>query len=70
MRSLLRGAGALVAVLGLTCGVPVLLAAWVGSPWPPGGWAEARLLTDRTLLGVLAAAAWVLWAQMVACMVI
>ena len=67
---LLRGLAALVVLAALLVGAPLVLLAWMGNPWPPGGWAEVQLLTDRTLYGALAAVGWVAWAWMTSCIVV
>jgi hypothetical protein len=67
---LLRGVAALVVLAALLVGAPLVLLAWMGNPWPPGGWAEIQLLTDRTLYGALAVIGWVAWAWMTGCVVV
>ena len=67
---LLRGVAALVVLAALLIGAPLVLLAWMGNPWPPGGWAEVQLLTDRTLYGALAVIGWVAWAWMTGCIVV
>lgn len=67
---LLRGVAALVVLTALLVGAPLVLLAWMGNPWPPGGWAEIQLLTDRTLYGALAVIGWVAWAWMTGCIVV
>ncbi|MEP9385542.1 LysM peptidoglycan-binding domain-containing protein [Nocardioides cheoyonin] len=67
---LLRGVAALVVLAALLVGAPLVLIAWLGNPWPPGGWAEVQLLTDRTLYGALAVIGWIAWAWMAGCIVV
>lgn len=70
MQRLLRGVGALLVLAVLIIGAPLVLIAWIGNPWPPGGWAEVQLLTNRTLYGVVAVVGWLAWAQMTACVLV
>ncbi len=58
---LLRGLGALLVLVALLVGAPLALIAWIGNPWPPGGWSEVQLLTTRTLYGALAVIGWAAW---------
>lgn len=64
---LARGVLALVVLVAMLVGLPWLLVALVGNPLPAGGWAEARLVTNDTIIGLLAALAWFFWAQMSLC---
>ncbi|MEO7844372.1 MAG: LysM peptidoglycan-binding domain-containing protein [Nocardioides sp.] len=64
---LIRGLAALMVLLVLLTGVPVVLVATVGNPWPAGGLAEIELGSDRAILGLLAGIGWLFWAQMAAC---
>ena len=70
LNRLMRGVGALVVLVALLVGAPLVLLAWVGNPWPAGGWSEVQLLTNRTILGALAVVGWLAWAQMAACILI
>jgi len=70
MHRLVRGVGALLVLLALVVGAPLILLAWMGNPWPPGGWAEVQLLTNRTLYGAIAVIGWLAWAQMTACLLL
>jgi len=70
MQRILRGVGALVVLAALLFGGPLVLIVLVGSPWPPGGWVEVQLLTNRSLYGVVAVIGWLAWAQMTACVVV
>ncbi|MDN5898557.1 MAG: LysM peptidoglycan-binding domain-containing protein [Brachybacterium sp.] len=70
MSRLIRGVGALLVLLALLFGAPLALLAWVGNPWPEGGWAEVQLLTNSTLIGLLAIIGWLAWAQMTACVLV
>jgi nucleoid-associated protein YgaU len=66
----IRGVGALIVLVALLVGAPLVLIAWVGNPWPAGGWSEIQLLTSRTILGALAVVGWLAWAQMAACILV
>ncbi|WP_214058763.1 LysM peptidoglycan-binding domain-containing protein [Nocardioides aquaticus] len=57
-------------LVALVVGAPLVLLAWVGNPWPAGGWSEVQLLTNRSILGALAVVGWLAWAQMAACILI
>ena len=58
LNRLIRGVGALIVLVALLVGAPLALIAWVGNPWPPGGWSEVQLLTNRTIIGALAVVGW------------
>src|SRR5680860_148393 len=62
-----KALSALVALLALLVGVPVLLVTLAGNPIPPGGLDEIALMTDHTILGLLAVIGWVFWAQIATC---
>ena len=70
LNRLIRGVGALIVLVALLVGAPLVLLAWVGNPWPAGGWSEVQLLTNRTIIGALAVVGWLAWAQMAACILI
>lgn len=70
LNRLIRGVGALIVLVALLVGAPLVLLAWVGNPWPAGGWSEVQLLTNRTILGALAVVGWLAWAQTAACILI
>ena len=70
LNRLIRGVGALIVLAALLVGAPLALISWVGNPWPPGGWSEIQLLTNRTIIGALAVVGWIAWAQMAACILI
>ena len=70
MSRLIRGLGALVVLVALLVGAPLALLAWVGNPWPAGGWSEVQLLTNRTIFGAMAVVGWLAWAQMAICILI
>lgn len=64
-----RGLVALGVLLALVVGVPLLLAATIGSPIP-GGWSWSAPLTNDALLGFIGAVAWVVWAQLCVCVIV
>lgn len=66
---MLRGLLAAVILLALVAGVPALLLATIGNPIP-NGWDLSTPLTNAALLGLLACVAWVLWAQLLVCVVV
>lgn len=66
----LRATAALAVMLALAGGVPWLLVATVGNPLPAVAWSWSQPLTDEALLGLVAALAWLFWAQMTACLVV
>ena len=70
MKRFVRGIGALLVLLALVVGAPLALLAWIGNPWPPGGWAEVQLITNRTLYGAIAVVGWLAWAQMTICILV
>ncbi len=63
-RHVLRAVGAVLVTVLVVVGVPVLLVALVGNPWPGASRVEMR---DELALvvGVLAAVAWIVWARFV-----
>lgn len=66
----LRAAAAAACVALLSVGVPWALLRWIGSPWPAEGVAWSAPMTDAALIGVLAFMVWVLWAQLMACLLV
>jgi LysM repeat protein len=67
MVRLIKAAGALLALVVLLVGFPVLLVGTVGNPWPAGGVDELGLMTNSAVLGLVAVLGWFFWAQVVAC---
>ena len=65
----LRGLLAAVVLIAVVVGVPAALLATVGNPVPEG-WTWGAPLTDTALLGILACVAWVLWAQLLVCVIV
>jgi LysM repeat protein len=65
----LRGLLAAAVLVVLVAGVPAALVATVGNPVPEG-WTWGAPLTNSALLGILACVAWVLWVQLLVCVVV
>ncbi len=65
-----RGLAAMIALLAVTVGMPWLLVTTVGNPYPPEGLSFSGRLTDSAILGMLAVIGWIVWAQLVVCVVI
>lgn len=66
----IKALGALGVLALLVGGPPVMLVAFVGNPWPPGGVSMDQPLTDEAIIGVLAVLAWFLWGQLLVCIVV
>lgn len=67
---LFKALGALTALLAVVIGPPLLLVTFIGNPWPAEGVSLSAPLTDSALIGLLAVIVWVLWAQLVGCIVV
>ena len=65
----LRGLFAAAVLLVLVAGVPAALVATVGNPVPEG-WTWGAPITNMALLGILACVAWVLWVQLMICVIV
>lgn len=70
MMRTLKAAAATVMLLALAVAPPWLLVRGIGNPWPDGGVSLTAPLTDEALLGLLATIVWVLWAQVMVCILI
>ena len=68
MRILKSGAAAL-AIVFILVAPPVLLVSFVGNPYPDGGTALNAPLSDAAILGILAVLTWILWTQLVVCLI-
>ena len=66
---LLRALLAAGALTGIVVGPPWALVRYVGNPWPAEGVSLAAPLTDGAIIGLLALVVWVLWIQLVVCIV-
>jgi len=59
----LHALGAVLMLLALVCGLPLLLAATIGDPLGGAKDLLAGAVTDRVVIDVLAAVAWLAWGQ-------
>src|ERR1044072_4881128 len=66
----IKALGALIVMAALVAGPPWALARFIGNPWPAEGVSWSAPLTDGAVIGLLAAWVWVLWAQLVVCIVV
>ena len=66
----MKALAAFAALLVLVAGTPTFLVAFIGNPWPAEGVSLGAPLTDNAVIGIFAVAAWLLWAQLVVCVVI
>ena len=66
---LIRALLAAVALVGIVVGPPWALIRYLGNPWPAEGVSLAAPLTDGAIIGLLALVVWVLWIQLVVCIV-
>ena len=64
---LIKAAAAMLAVLALAIAPPWALIRSVGNPWPEGGVSLSAPLTDQAVIGLLAVVVWLLWVQLMAC---
>ena len=64
----LKSIAALVALIALALGLPALLLAFIGNPWPAEtAWTSP--LSDQALIKFVSMAVWVLWAQTLWCVI-
>ena len=66
----IKALGAAIVMAALLAGPPWALVRFIGNPWPEEGVSLSAPLTDGAIIGLLAAVVWVLWAQVVACIVV
>ena len=66
----IKALGAAIVMAALVAGPPWALVRFIGNPWPEEGVSLSAPLTDGAIIGLLAAVVWVLWAQVVACIVV
>ncbi len=66
----LKATSALVALLVVVAAPPLLLVRFIGNPWPAGGIDLGAPLSDDAINGLLAVVAWVLWVQVLVCVVV
>src|SRR3954447_6778841 len=67
---LIKAMGAVIVMAAVVAGPPWALVRFIGNPWPAEGVSLSAPLTDGAIIGLLAAAVWVLWAQLVASLVV
>lgn len=67
---LIKGIAAAALLAMLVLGPPWLLAHFIGNPWPPEGVVWSAPITDGAIIGLLAVVVWVLWAQLMICVVV
>src|SRR3954447_24058762 len=67
---LIKAMGAVIVMAAVVAGPPWALVRFIGNPWPAEGISLSAPLTDGAIIGLLAAVVWVLWAQLVACIVV
>lgn len=65
----IKALGALVALVGVVVGPPWVLLRFIGNPWPTEGIVWDAPLTDGAVMGVLAVIVWILWAQLMICII-
>lgn len=65
-----KALGALIALAVLAAGVPWALVHFIGNPWPAEGVSLAAPITDGAIIGLVAALVWVLWAQLMVCVLV
>jgi nucleoid-associated protein YgaU len=66
----IKATAAALALLALLIIPPWALVSFIGNPWPAEGASLSAALTDGAIIGLLAVAVWVLWAQLVVCVVV
>jgi nucleoid-associated protein YgaU len=66
----IRAAVAALVLLALMAIPPWALVSIIGNPWPAEGISLSAPFTDAAIIGLLAVAVWVLWAQLVVCVIV
>lgn len=66
IKALLAG----IALFAIVVGPPWALLRYIGNPWPAEGVSLSAPLTDGAIIGLLALIVWVLWAQLMACILV
>ena len=66
IKALLAG----IVLAAIVVGPPWALLRYIGNPWPAEGVSMSAPLTDGAIIGLLAVIVWVLWAQLVACILV
>src|SRR4051794_31350827 len=67
---LIKAVGAGIVLAAVLVGPPWALVRFIGNPWPDEGVSLSAPLTDNAIIGLLAVVVWVLWIQLVACIVV
>src|SRR3954466_9212278 len=67
---LIKAMGAVIVMAAVVAGPPWALVRFIGNPWPAEGISLSAPLTDGAIIGLLAAVVWLLWAQLVACILV
>ncbi|WP_211754573.1 LysM peptidoglycan-binding domain-containing protein [Nocardioides gansuensis] len=67
---LLKAAAAAIILVGLVVVPPWALMRFIGNPWPAEGLSWSAPLTDGAIIGLLAVVVWVLWAQLMVCVLV
>ncbi|GAW48028.1 MULTISPECIES: LysM peptidoglycan-binding domain-containing protein [unclassified Nocardioides] len=70
MMRLLKALVAALALAALVVGPPWALLGYIGNPWPAEGVSLSAPITDGAIIGLLAVVVWVLWAQLIVCVVV
>jgi nucleoid-associated protein YgaU len=66
----IRAAAAALMLLALLVIPPWALVSFIGNPWPAEGISLSAPFTDAAIIGLLAVTVWVLWAQLVVCVIV
>ncbi|EON25023.1 peptidoglycan-binding LysM [Nocardioides sp. CF8] len=66
IKALLAG----VVLAAIVVGPPWALLRYIGNPWPAEGVSLSAPLTDGAIIGLLAVIVWILWAQLMACILV
>lgn len=67
---LLKAAGAAAVLAALILVPPWALTHFIGNPWPAEGISLSAPLTDGAIIGLLAVLVWLLWVQLMACIIV
>lgn len=59
-----------IVLAAIVVGPPWALLRYIGTPWPAEGVSLSAPLTDGAIIGLLAVIVWVLWAQLMACILV
>lgn len=67
---LIKAVVAAVMLAALVIGPPWALVRFIGNPWPAEGVSLSAPITDGAIIGLLAVIVWILWAQLMVCIVV